>query len=142
MDIEDIALNHTLFKYVFRFQSLESKNNILEMTKHGKIDFPVKISKPYESIELKSCPLCMQEDLKQYGETYWHLKHQIPYVTTCQKHKCRLVIRQREYKNELNNNFILPDINDMNSVDYDVSETELEFSKMLIGYLELPLEAV
>lgn len=141
LDIEDIALNHTLFKYVFRFQSLESKNNILEMTKHGKIDFPVKISKPYESIELKSCPLCMQEDLKQYGETYWHLKHQIPYVTTCQKHKCRLVIRQREYKNELNNNFILPDINDMNSVDYDVSETELEFSKMLTGYLELPLEA-
>lgn len=141
LDIEDIALNHTLFKYVFRFQSLENKNSILEMTKHKKIDFPVKISKPYESMELKSCPLCMQEDLKQYGETYWHLKHQIPYVTTCQKHKCRLVIRQREYKNELNNNFILPDINDMNSVDYDVSETELEFSKMLIGYLEVPLEA-
>ncbi|WP_270269328.1 TniQ family protein [Enterocloster clostridioformis] len=141
LDIEDIALNHTLFKYMFRFQSLESKNNILDMTKYGKIDFPVKISKPYESMELKSCPLCMQEDMKKYGEIYWHLSHQIPYVSICQKHKCCLNIRQREYKNELNNNFVLPDINDMNKVDYDVSETELEFSKMLIRYLELPLEA-
>ena len=29
----------------------------------------------------------------------------------------------------------------MNSVNYDVSETEREFSKMLTGYLDLPLEA-
>lgn len=141
LSIEDIALNHTLFKYIFRFQSLESKKNILDMTKHGKIDFPIKISKPYESMELKSCPLCMQEDLERYGETYWHLSHQIPYVSVCKKHQCRLNTRQREYKNELNNNFVLLDINDMDKVDYDVSETELDFSKMLTGYLELPLEA-
>lgn len=141
LDIEDIALNHTLFKYIFRFQSLESKNNILEMTKYGKIDFPVKISKPYESMELKSCPLCMQEDIKKHGEAYWHLSHQIPYLSVCKKHKCRLNIRQREYKNELNNNFVLPNINDTNRVDYSISETELEFSEMLTGYLELPLEA-
>ena len=141
LDIEDIALNHTLFKYIFRFQPLENKNNILEMTKHGKINFPVKISKPYESMELKSCPLCMQEDFKKHGETYWHLSHQIPYVSVCQKHKCYLITRQREYKNELNNNFILPEYKDTDSADYQVSETELEFTKMLTRYLKMPLEA-
>uniref|UniRef100_UPI001F48986A TniQ family protein n=1 Tax=Enterocloster aldenensis TaxID=358742 RepID=UPI001F48986A len=141
LDIEDIALNHTLVKYIYRLQTPEIKQKILEATKSEKTDFPIIIVKPYESLELKSCPLCMREDIEKYGETYWHLKHQIPYVSVCQKHKCRLNTRQREYKNELNNNFVLPDINDMNKVDYSISETELEFSKMLIRYLELPLEA-
>lgn len=141
LDTEDIALNHTLFKYIYRLQPLEIKQKILEATKSGETDFPIIIVKPYESLELKSCPLCMREDMEQYGETYWHLKHQIPYVNVCQKHKCRLKIRHREYKNELNNNFILPEYSNDDSVDYDVSETEIEFSKILTGYLELPLEA-
>lgn len=141
LDIEDIALNHTLFKYIFRFQPLENKNNILKMTRRGKINFPVKISKPYESMEFKSCHLCMQDDFKKYGESYWHLSHQIPYVSVCQKHKCHLITRQREYKNELNNNFILPEYKDTDSVDYQVSETEQDFTKMLTRYLKMPLEA-
>lgn len=141
LDIEDIALNHTLFKYIFRFQPLEQKNHILSMTKHGKIDFPVKIATPYESMELKSCPVCMQEDMKRYGEAYWHLSHQIPYVSVCHEHRCRLITRKREYKNALNNNFILPECCDTDSVNHDVSEVELAFTKMLTRYLELPLEA-
>lgn len=32
------------------------------------------------------CPLCLQDDLKQYGETYWHRSHQIPGVQVCVKH--------------------------------------------------------
>lgn len=83
----------------------------------------------------------MQEDFKKHGETYWHLSHQIPYVSVCQKHKCHLITRQREYKNELNNNFILPEYKDMDSADYQVSETELDFTKMLTKYLKMPLEA-
>ena len=133
LDIEDIALNHTLFKYMFRFQSLDSKNNILNMTKHGKIDFPVKISKPYEAMELKSCPLCMQEDMKKYGEIYWHLSHQIPYVSVCKKHQCCLNTRQRVYKNELHHNFVLPDINDMMALSEKICITVL----IIKGYPEI-----
>ena len=141
LDTDDIALNHTLFKYIYRLQPMEIKQKIIEATKSGENDFPVLMVKAYESLELKSCPLCMCEDLEQYGETYWHLKHQIPYGKVCQKHKCRLKIRHRAYKNELNNNFILPEYSNNDSVDYDVSETEIEFTKMLTGYLELPLAA-
>lgn len=140
IDVEDMALNHTLFKYIFRIQPLEVKQRLLQTVKHEKIDFPIKIGKPYEFMGLKTCPVCMQEDLTQYGETYWHLKHQIPYVSTCQKHKCRLITRQREYKNELNNNFILPDTSDMQSVDYNISSQEAALTEVLTQYLELSLE--
>lgn len=140
LDIEEIALNHTLFPYLFRFQPLEMKQNLLNRTKYGKIDFPIKQSRPYEVAELKSCRVCLQEDVKQYGEAYWHLSHQIPYVTVCQKHKCRLISRQNMYKNELNNNLVLPD-NSGGEPDYDILTHEIEFMDMLTRYLELPLEA-
>ena len=40
--------------------------------------------------ELKSCPLCMEENIDTYGTTYWHLEHQITGVLSCPKHKCIL----------------------------------------------------
>lgn len=140
IDVEDMELNHTLFKYIFRIQLLEVKQKLLQTVKHEKIDFPIKIGKPYEFMGLKSCPVCMQEDLTQYGETYWHLKHQIPYVSICQRHKCRLITRQREYKNELNNNFILPDTGGIQNVDYNIFSQETVLTEVLTQYLELPLE--
>lgn len=139
INVEDIALNHTLFKYIFRFQPLEVKQRLLDMTKDTKIDFPVKISKPSGMSELKSCPFCIREDAEQYGESYWHLSHQIPYVTVCHKHKCRLRSRQNLYKNELNNNFVSPDCSG-GELDYNIPKSEIEFTEMLTRYLELSLE--
>lgn len=140
LDIEEIALNHTLFPYVFRFQPLEMKQNLLNRTRHGKIDFPIKQSRPYEVAELKSCPVCLREDVERYGEAYWHLSHQIPYATVCQKHKCRLISRQNMYKNELNNNFILPDNNEYQAVDCEIPLQEIALADMMFQYLKLPLD--
>ena len=39
---------------------------------------------------LKSCSLCAQDDIQQYGFTYWHVRHQIPGVEVCCKHLCIL----------------------------------------------------
>lgn len=140
IDIEEIALNHTLFKYIFRFQTLDIKQKLFNVSKDTKIDFPIKKSKPSGLSELKSCPMCMAEDTEQYGEPYWHLSHQIPYVTVCNKHKCRLISRQNQYKNELNNNFVLPE-DARGEPDYDIPTYEIEFAEILKKYLELPLAA-
>lgn len=52
------------------------------------------------SLCLKWCPVCAQQDLYQYGVAYWHRTHQIPGVTACVFHsvlleKLELVRRQR-----------------------------------------------
>ena len=39
---------------------------------------------------LKCCPICQQEDKEKYGYWYYHRAHQMPEVTTCYKHGCKL----------------------------------------------------
>ena len=36
------------------------------------------------------CPLCVELDREQYGETYWHLIHQIPGVWMCPDHDVKI----------------------------------------------------
>lgn len=36
--------------------------------------------------QLRFCPLCAQEDKKQFGESYWHRLHQLPGVEVCPTH--------------------------------------------------------
>ena len=40
---------------------------------------------------LRYCPLCAAWDIAEYGETYWHRKHQLPGCYYCVKHQVRLV---------------------------------------------------
>lgn len=32
------------------------------------------------------CPICLAEDQRRYGETFWHRVHQLPIVFTCPEH--------------------------------------------------------
>lgn len=36
------------------------------------------------------CSMCVQEDRRKYGETYWHRSHQMEGVKVCPKHRCYL----------------------------------------------------
>lgn len=39
------------------------------------------------------CPVCVSEDCEEYGEPYWHRAHQLPNVTVCHRHHCKLMDR-------------------------------------------------
>ena len=39
---------------------------------------------------LRYCPECVREDIREYGETYWHRLPQLPGVQYCPKHGCRI----------------------------------------------------
>ena len=39
---------------------------------------------------LRFCPVCVEEDRKELGETYWHRIHQLAGVLVCPKHDCFL----------------------------------------------------
>ena len=139
LDVREIALNHTLFKYAFRFQTLEDKEALLSRSLAGKINFPILLPKPYQEKALKYCPLCIKEDMERYGETYWHTAHQIPYASVCHKHQCRLHMLSGLKIHSLNFNFLTPDTLTLNEPDFNVSQTEIDFTKILTTYLTLPL---
>ena len=139
LDAKEIALNHTLFNYVFRFQKYEDKEELLSKALSGRINFPVKIQRPNQYKELKYCPICVLEDEKKYGEAYWHTSHQIPYVTVCIKHRCKLEIVSGLKSYTLNSNLILPQVDNTNEPDMSVTALELEWTEMLTEYLRLPM---
>ncbi|MBU7006890.1 TnsD family transposase [Phosphitispora fastidiosa] len=39
-----------------------------------------------EPTYFRFCPYCVEEDFEKFGETYWHLSHQLPGVLVCLKH--------------------------------------------------------
>lgn len=39
---------------------------------------------------LRYCPACLQQDLKRYGEPYWHRMHQVPGMLICTDHHVML----------------------------------------------------
>lgn len=66
---------------------------------------------------MRFCPLCVKEDLLQYGETYWHRLHQIPGVKACFSHgvwleQSDLLLRQIRKQGQLMSaNQIVPIVN-------------------------------
>jgi hypothetical protein len=47
--------------------------------------------------ELQFCPVCVEQDRQQYGETYWHRLHHVPGVLVCPKHQAWLETTHTSY---------------------------------------------
>ena len=45
----------------------------------------------HTQLTLKMCPVCVQEDIRQFGVAYWHRVHQIPAIESCCEHQQQLV---------------------------------------------------
>ena len=90
---EKIILQHTMFPYHCRFLPKERKEqalqSLIEMDKnyHDHILFPKRKNTP----TMRYCPLCVVQDRKNRGETYWHRIHQIQELTICPTHHCYLI---------------------------------------------------
>jgi len=93
MTMEELILNHTMFKWQARFLPQERKQ--------ASFDELVDMRKSYKSTigllnyrskkKLRYCPCCVKEDRERYGECYWHRIHQIEGVGICVRHNCKLV---------------------------------------------------
>lgn len=93
ISMEDLVLNHTMFPQYARFLPPEEKKKAMYHLGYDFCDphhlFAI-LSRTEGDMNLKYCPLCVQEDREKYGETFWHRKHQIRNMQTCYKHKCML----------------------------------------------------
>lgn len=90
---EDIIYQHTMFPYYGRFLNKERRNNAFQslVNMDKKYNNFLFIPKNNKERFLRYCPLCVTEDKKQYGETYWHRVHQISDLNICPIHYCKLI---------------------------------------------------
>lgn len=142
--IDDLILEHTMFPQYARFMECSKKKDALYRLGHDFCDAHqlLSISPRSEGDKfLKYCPLCVADDRKQYGETYWHRKHQIRNMNVCTKHKCRLVKSTIPAKSE--QSFTL---DPAETVVHDamfkpaVNSLEIEFASYMEQVFEAPMD--
>jgi hypothetical protein len=93
--MEQVIEKHTMFPYYGRFLQKERKqkafDSLVSMQGNYHNLLPMPKRKTADERYLRYCPLCVDDDRKQYGETYWHRIHQMQGINICPVHGCRLV---------------------------------------------------
>lgn len=91
---EDMLNNHTLCNYYGRYLDLKQRVKAMQALRELKGNYanlfsitPIRNGTEY----LRYCPMCVKENRNKYGETYWNRLHQVPELTVCPKHKCKLL---------------------------------------------------
>lgn len=86
---------NTMFPYYARFIPIERRLSAWGLLQEGNRRFTdalyITKNKGVQRTMLRYCPICTQADRGQYGETYWHRHHQLPWVSVCPEHRCRLL---------------------------------------------------
>lgn len=83
---------HTIFPYLASFVPEERAKEAIENMKEGDVAnvynmMGLTASNIYHNKYFRFCSKCIQEDINEHGETYWHRLHQITGVFICPKHK-------------------------------------------------------
>lgn len=91
--VREMILRHTLFPFYMRCQSFEAKEAMLDKLCRGEQATITGIRRFAETATWRPryCPCCAAEEQDRLGERYWHVDHQIPFMTHCPTHGCRLV---------------------------------------------------
>lgn len=91
-EAEEIIRDHTMYPYYATFllpeQAIEVKESMMGdrgSTIHTRIGAAASNVKP--KTHLWTCSSCLEEDMDNYGEAYWHRLHQAQGVYVCPKHR-------------------------------------------------------
>ena len=128
--MDDLILNHTMFPQYARFMPANKRDVALAELKRYCDPHKVFTILPRNERELwlKYCPLCVAEDRKKYGETYWHRIHQVRNMLICPTHRCKLEISGVDARSEK--------VFAFNPAELSVKNTEptFEYNHKLIKY--------
>ena len=142
--LDMLTLKHTLFPQYARFIPLEQRKTALYHIGHDSCDIHhlfCVLPRTDEEQYLRYCPLCAVEDRKQYGEYYWHRKHQLRNVNICTKHRCRLKATEIPAKSEHNYTFYPAEnvIRD-STVVYEDSPLAIRFASYVESVFDAPMD--
>lgn len=103
--------NHTLYPVFIPFMPRKGQEEVNNSIRSDEPNYYINpIINPKH--ELKYCPLCVKEDIMNYGEAYFHRTHQVPYINLCVKHMCMLYKYEHNAKKTLN--YVCIDENNIN----------------------------
>lgn len=83
----------------------------------------------------KYCPCCVQEDISNYGHSFWHVKHQLPSITHCYIHDLQLIedsARLRDLRGAL-----LPQVHKFSAKQLEDATVLKEWSKFVVRVYEI-----
>jgi hypothetical protein len=98
---------NTIFPWLKPFIPQERGEKLLDALKNGNpniyniIAF-TRVIEPQSSF-LRYCPECVEHDITEYGEAYWHRIHQLPGITVCPVHNAFMpesYVRYSDIRNE------------------------------------------
>lgn len=140
-NVRDIILQHTLFLYFVRMYSVPEKEKMLAKLCSGESVTLTHIWKTTSKgrWSLRYCPCCYKEDTEQYGEPYWHTEHQIPLVTACSIHHCKLETISDENLRLSEAFYPLATISPIVAQEVPDYSTEILLAEIVASYLTLPL---
>lgn len=135
-NVKKLILEHTPFLYYMRMYTVQQKESFLEALCKGESTTPTYIWKTAggKNQPLRYCPLCAQEERDRYGESYWHTLHQLPLVTVCDIHHCRLLDASSEAL-RLNEGFYMIPAEKPQVEPIDKASVELQLMKISSEYL-------
>ena len=95
MTMKEVVLKHTMFPYYGRFLPLERRKQAfqalvsMEGNYHNLMPIPMRKGNSIRC--LRYCPMCAEQDRREYGETFWHRTHQMIGMVACPAHGCYLM---------------------------------------------------
>ncbi len=130
---ENLALNHTLFKYYARFLPLSKRKNVLQIAVDNNTSISKSLPIPLNTDTscLRYCPECVREDNLKYCEPYIHIVHTIPNIIVCPKHRCKLINIEFIQDKNRNTSFVPLEqaITDMRTFVYDKDDINVKVAK-------------
>jgi len=95
IETSTVVRHQTLFPlfagYFSEAQSAKLKVAMLENTGSAFLGSLTPHFKLHLFAGHKFCPKCADKDFDEYGTTYWRIEHQVPGISACSIHCCRLV---------------------------------------------------
>ena len=91
LPFERLLLEHTMYPYYMAFTYPKNEEAVHTWAKEGKAGSIDGFLGQYGTAcggpaHLHFCPECYAEEIRQYGEGYWHREHQTPGVLFCSRH--------------------------------------------------------
>ncbi|NMM75879.1 hypothetical protein B2J88_37255 [Rhodococcus sp. SRB_17] len=96
LSLEKFLREHTVLPYMTAFMPTGERRRAISalVDAHGRQGRTASLVRRSVTgkIWLRLCLSCVKEELKSFGESYWHRVHQVTGVEVCVKHDCNLCV--------------------------------------------------
>lgn len=130
---DELIQQHSFFPYYSMFANEGATQRALSALLNGNSSAAFKAlgliaNRLTDDAHLKYCPICATNQKFAYGETFWRRVHQLPMVSVCVDHHCRLIQVPRRRKQ-----LLFPESD--KPIDFDIDALEMKVSEISLGLL-------